>query len=127
MAPSSCFSPVELPHFPGGGEFTGWRTGEWSGFEIRSRPELASRRSNPKLHYKPVFASGPLILTLAKEACRNPMRMLESDHLPSGCNILSRATCRKLDDREFLFGHLLQSRVTDRFGQPVRRRGRAAE
>jgi hypothetical protein len=42
---------------------------QWSGFDILypvSR-ELAKRMSNPKLHWKPIFATGPLILTFARE------------------------------------------------------------
>src|SRR5258707_692544 len=42
---------------------------QWSGFDIRhpfSR-RLATRMSNPKLHWHVVFAHGPLILTFAKE------------------------------------------------------------
>jgi hypothetical protein len=36
--------------------------------------------SNPKLHYKHTFASGPLILTFANGGRREGMRMLESNH-----------------------------------------------
>jgi hypothetical protein len=35
--------------------------------------------SNPKPHEKHIFASGSLILTFAKVAAREGMRMLESD------------------------------------------------
>jgi hypothetical protein len=38
------------------------------------------RMSNPKLHYKFIFASGPWILTFAKSASQAGMQMLESDH-----------------------------------------------
>jgi hypothetical protein len=39
----------------------------WSGFDIRYPPsrKRAKRMSNPKLHQKPIFASGPSILTFA--------------------------------------------------------------
>jgi hypothetical protein len=41
---------------------------QWSGFDIRDPPsrKLATRMSNPKLHWNPIFASGPLILTFAR-------------------------------------------------------------
>src|SRR3984957_16517471 len=44
------------------------RNSQWSGFDVRCRSsrESVERMSNPKLHQKPIFAGGPLILTFAK-------------------------------------------------------------
>jgi hypothetical protein len=41
---------------------------QWSGFDIRHRSsrEFGKRTSNPKLHWKLIFAGGPLILTFAE-------------------------------------------------------------
>jgi len=42
----------------------------WSGFDIRHEPRrgIVRRMSNPKLHENALLASGPLILTFAREA-----------------------------------------------------------
>ena len=55
---------------------------KWSGFDIRNPPGhgLAKRMSNPKLHLKLMFASGPYDSSIRKSTCRDGMRMLESDH-----------------------------------------------
>jgi hypothetical protein len=43
---------------------------QWSGFDIRapSGRGLFKRMPNSKLHWKPIFASGPMIPTFAKMA-----------------------------------------------------------
>jgi hypothetical protein len=74
---------------------------------------LANRMSNPKLHDKLMVASGPFDSNIRKSACRNGMRMLESDtssaRYPKRC-----AECRTA-----LFRCL---RARDRRGDRVRAR-----